>query len=131
MKTKFLTAALLLAAMAAPAFAANQTCLQRNQIDGWGARDDHSMIVNDIFGKKYLLTLAGLCSDINFSMGVGIRSLGPTNGTSCVDRGDHIVMRGVGVMPHNDTCWIQKIEPYTPAMEKADKAAREARHNGG
>jgi hypothetical protein len=134
MKIKLVTASLLLAAAALPAFAADapkagNACLMRNQIDGWGARDDHSMIVNDRFGKKYLLTLAGLCSDINFSMAVGIKSLGPSMAMSCVERGDRIVMRGGGAMPHNDTCWVTNVQLYTADMEKADKAARDAKHN--
>lgn len=128
MKTVFVTAALVLATTAWPALAADapkndHVCLMHNEIDGWGARDDHSMIVNDRFGKKYLLTLAGLCSDINFSFGVGIKSLGPSVPMSCVERGDRIVMRGGGAMRHDDTCWITKIQPYTKDMEAADKEA--------
>ena len=31
-------------------------------------------------------------------------------------------------MSQNDSCWIVKIERYTPEMEKAYKAALEAKH---
>lgn len=121
--TKYIAAALLLAAVAAPAFAGNNdACLMRRYIDGWGARNDHSMVVNDRFGRKYLLNLTGVCDDINFAMGVGIRSLGGAPDT-CVERGDHIIMRGGGAFPHS-TCWVSKIQVYTPEMEKADREAR-------
>ena len=123
---KTLILALLLAV--APALAADDTCLMHRYVDGWGAHGDHAMIVNDRFGRKYLVSLAGLCSDLNFSFGVGIRSpAGMTFG--CVERGDRIVMRGGGAMGHNDSCWITKIERYTPEMEKAYKAELEAKKN--
>lgn len=133
MKTKLILAALLLAATVAPALADNpadnNVCLMRRELDGWGSHGDRAVVVNDRFGRKYLLSLAGLCSDLNFAFGVGIRSLGPIQDT-CVERGDRIVMRGGGVIPGNNTCWVTKIERYTPEMEKAYKAEIEAkRHN--
>jgi hypothetical protein len=128
MKTVLFAAALILAAAATPAFAADDVCLMHRDVDGWGSHGDHAMIVNDRFGRKYLVSLAGLCSDLNFSFGVGIRSpAGMTFG--CVERGDRIVMRGGGAMGNNDSCWITKIERYTPEMEKAYKAALEAKRN--
>jgi hypothetical protein len=134
MKTTFIAGALFLAA-AVPALAdsaatppattpANNICLFRHDIFGWGSRDDHSVVIDDRFGKKYLLNLAGVCSDLNWAFGVGIR---PVGGASvCVERGDHIVMRGGGVMG-GAPCWVTKIQYYTPDMQKADKAAREAK----
>ena len=128
MKIVLLAATLFLAVAAAPASAADDACLMHRDIDGWGAHGDHAMIVNDRFGRKYLVSLAGLCSDLNFSFGVGIRSpIGTTFG--CVERGDKIVMRGGGAMGRNDVCWITKIERYTPEMEKAYKAELEAKKN--
>jgi hypothetical protein len=131
MNTKLIWAALLTAAVAVPASAgdttpatSNNVCLQRHLIDGWGARDAHSMVIDDHFGRKYLLTLGGLCNDLDFSFGVGIRGFG--GGSMCVERGDHIMMRGGGVSFHNDTCWVTKVQVYTPEMAAADKAARAA-----
>jgi len=131
MKTKLILAALLASAAAVPAFAedaapvapAKYVCLQRSLVDGWGSRDDHSMVVDDRFGRKYLLNLAGLCSDLRFSIAAGIRGFG--GGMMCVERGDRIVMRGGGMM-RNDSCWITKVQLYTPEMAAADKAARAA-----
>jgi hypothetical protein len=132
MKTVLFAAALFLAAavpvVAAPASTTDDACLMHRYVDGWGSHGDHAMIVNDRFGRKYLLSLAGYCSDLDFSMAVGIRS--PVGGGySCVERGDKIVMRGGGVMSGPSACWITKIERYTPEMEKAYKEAQEAKKN--
>ena len=128
MKKVLLTAAVFLA-VAAPAFAAGDVCLMHRNVDGWGNHGDHAVVVNDKFGKKYLLSLAGSCSDINFAFGVGIRSPIGENGDSCVERGDKIVMRGGGVIGRNDACWITKVELYTPEMEKAYHDAVEAKRH--
>lgn len=129
MRIKLFLAALVLAAAAAPAYAAdNYVCLRNHDVDGWGARDKHSMVVNDRFGRKYLLTLNGICDDLNFAFGMGIRSLGGMNMGTCVERGDRIVMRGGGVGPvANNTCWVQKVQLYTKDMEQADRLAKQNR----
>ena len=133
MKTVLIATALLLAAAApaaaAPASAADDVCLMHRDVDGWGSHGDHAMIIDDRFGRKYLVSLAGYCGDLDFSFGVGIRSpIG--GGLSCVERGDRIVMRGGGAMPHNDSCWITKIVRYTPEMQAAYKAELEAKKSG-
>jgi len=74
MKTILFAATLLLAAAAAPASATDDTCLMHRYVEGWGSHGDHAMIVNDRFNHKYLLSLAGYCTDLDFSMAVGIRS---------------------------------------------------------
>ena len=131
MNTKLATAALLIAVTAGPALAADNhdaghsnygVCLYRHEIDGWGDRDDHSMVVNDRFGRKYLLSLAGLCSDLRFSLAAGVKPFG--GGDPCVSRGDHIVMRGGGTGRMPSACWVTKVQPYTKEMQDADRAAR-------
>lgn len=130
MKYSMIAATLLTAMVAQPAYAADDGCLMRHYVDGWSAHGDHAMIVDDTFGRKYLLSLAGYCVDLDFSFAVGIRSpFG--DGDMCVERGDKIVMRDGGAMREPSACWIAKIERYTPDMEKADKAAYEARHGHG
>ena len=126
MKTILFAATLLLAA-AAPASAADDACLLHRYVEGWGAHGDHAMIVSDKFGRKYLLSLSGLCSDLDYSLGVGIRSPVGDDENSCVERGDKIVMRGGGVIPGPSVCWVTKVERYTPDMEKAYQAALEAK----
>jgi len=132
MKIKLIAAAAALAAMSAPALAEgtshdNNVCLMRRDIDGWGAHGNNAVVINDRFGRKYLLSLAGLCSDVNWAFGLGVRGFGGAD--ACVDRGDHIVMRGGGAMDGHDVCWVTKVERYTPEMEKADKAAVEAKRH--
>lgn len=132
MKSKIiLAAAFLAAATAFPAAAEEATkpyvCLRHNDFDGWGSRDNHSMVANDRFGRKYLISLSGLCSDLNWSFGVGFRGPGHFSvpGT-CIERGDHVVMRGGGAeRGAGDTCWVTKVQLYTKDMEMADKMARE------
>jgi len=126
MKTVFFAATLFLVAAVAPAFAADDVCLRHHDVDGWGSHGDHAMVVNDRFGHKYLVSLAGLCNDLDYSFGMAIRSpVGMTFG--CVERGDHIVMRGGGASRQSGPCWITKVERYTPDMEKAYKDALEAK----
>jgi hypothetical protein len=112
MKAKLFLAALALfatpVASTVPA-AASDVCLRHMDVDGWGSRDDHSVVVNDRFGRKYLLSLSGLCSDINWAFGVGFRSVGGNFPGTCVERGDQVLMRGGGVTPmsaRNSTCWV-------------------------
>ena len=126
MKTLLLATTLFLAAAATSAFAADNACLMQNYVDGWGTRGDHELVISDRFGRKYLASLAGYCADLDFSTAVGIRSPGGGGGNSCVDRGDKVVMRGSGMMG-GDSCWVTKIERYTPDMEKAYQAALEAK----
>lgn len=135
MKPQIILAALLLAS--APAFAADNppppannaaggsVCLLHHDVDGWGARDRHSMIVNDRFGRKYLISLQGLCDDVDFAFGAGFRPLGGMAMGTCVDRGDRVILRGGGAMDsRNSTCWVSKVQLYTKEMEAADKLAR-------
>lgn len=105
----------------------SSVCLRHRDVDGWGSRDRHSMVVNDRFGHKFLVSLAGLCDDVDFAFGAGFRPLGggPVFG-SCVDRGDRLVLRGGGVTGmSSNSCWVSKVQPYTKDMEAADKLARE------
>ena len=132
MKTILTLAALLMATTpvlaedAAPSSAAPAAkpyiCLRHADVDGWGTRDKHSMVVSDRFGRKYLVGLNGLCDDLNFSMGAGFRPLG-SGAWPCVDRGDRIVMSGA--ITRTSTCWVNKVQFYTKDMEAADKLARE------
>jgi hypothetical protein len=98
-------------------------CLRQGDVDGWGTRDKHSMVVNDRFGRKYLVSLSGLCDDLNFAFGAGFHTFG--GWLTCVDRGDRVVMRGGGVSSIPGTCWVNKVQLYTKDMQAADKLARE------
>jgi hypothetical protein len=123
MKVAIIVTALLLTASAA---SARDVCVERQNIDGWGARDAHSLVVNDRFGKKYLLTVAGWCQDFDFSFGISFHGFGG-NEFTCLERGDTIVPHGGGAMGlRGARCSITGIEAYTPQMEKAYREAKEA-----
>ncbi|HWU56208.1 MAG TPA: DUF6491 family protein [Rhizomicrobium sp.] len=136
MKTRLFLAAMLAVLAAGPAAAADapgknantNICLRHADVDGWGSRDRHSMIVDDRFGRKYLVNLAGLCDDLDFAFRAGFRPLGGVAMMgSCVERGDRLIMRGGGVGPAGggNTCWVNKVQLYTKDMEAADKLARQ------
>ena len=137
MKTILTLAALLMAtapalaedaAPAQPATAPTRTnvCLRHDEVDGWGTRDKHSMVVNDRFGRKYLVSLQGICDDLDFAFGAGFRRLGGGSAFgTCVDRGDRVVMGGGGASRmSSQTCWVSKVQLYSKDMEAADKLAR-------
>jgi hypothetical protein len=132
MRAKYVLGAALLTAAMAAAFADNtppapaaqrDVCLRNSDVDGWGSRDDHSMVVNDRFGRKYLVSLAGMCSDLNYAFRAGFRSFG--GGMSCISRGDHVMMGGAGIERTSGPCWVNKVLLYTGEMETADHKARE------
>ena len=123
MKARYAIAALLIATSP---ILAKDVCLERHNIDGWGSRDGHSLVVNDRFGKKYLLTVVGWCNDLDFSLGVSFPSRFG-NAFTCLERGDRVVAHDAGERPSMPTsCTIAKIEAYTPEMEKAYRAAKDA-----
>jgi hypothetical protein len=125
-KITLLALALLTSAAAVPAFAGEDVCLYRQYVDGWNARDNTSMIVEQ-FGRKYLVSLQGDCRDLHYSEGMGFRTLGRSGGPTCIGPGDRVVMRGGGAaMSMPSMCWVAKIQRYTEDMRTADKAAREA-----
>ena len=120
MKSSFVLMVLVLAVTAVPA-AANGVCLHRSQVQGWHIRDKHSVIVDDSFGRKYLLGLGAGCEDISWSSGLAFRPIG--GGFSmCVDRGERITVLGNG--PSHDVCWVRTVQLYTPDMEHADRMAK-------
>lgn len=126
--------AIAFAALAVPACAGDSApeapakqnvCLQRHRIDGWASRDAHTLVVSDIFRKKFLLTVNGWCQDLDFSMGLSFHTPGGGDYT-CLDRGDYVVPHGGGVMPARGArCYITKIEAYTPQMEAAYREAKD------
>jgi hypothetical protein len=130
MKTFSFAVAIAAFYVAATGAYAGESCLQMNMIDGWGAHDAHSVVVNDRYGKKYLLTLDGWCQDVDFAFGLSVHSFGG-NDLSCVSRGDWVVPHGGAAMPAPGArCYISKIEPYTLEMEKAYREAKAAKTAG-
>lgn len=128
MKKAFFTLALtgVILAAAAPSMAqpaaqpSARQCLRSNQIDSFSAikGDERSMVVIDRFRNKYKLGFNTVCNEIDFAGAVAIRSRSNT-GLSCIERGDVVTTRSVSGW--QDRCVINSIQPYTAAMEKADR----------
>lgn len=109
----------------APAWARSD-CLQENLIYNWRAISDDTLIVEDSTHNKFKVTVMIPDSDLRFRQNVGFQSVGGT-GLSCLGSGDYVLIHGIAE-PRKDP--ITKIVPYTPAMEKADKAAAAAKAAG-
>ncbi|HEY4123886.1 MAG TPA: DUF6491 family protein [Rhizomicrobium sp.] len=125
MKTHLLLAALGLAVLATPpAFAASR-CLQVGQIYNFKALDDKTLIVEDNFHSKFRVSLLGTCPGLTFKEGIGFKTFGPHTSLSCVSGGDSIVTRNMGT--GGQRCAIQRVEPYTAEMMKADADAAAAK----
>ena len=96
-------------------------CLQVGRIWSWNALDNKTLIVEDDTHQKFRVGLMGYCPDVQFRERVGFKAFGGTQ-LSCMSKGDYVLVRSsVG-----GRCPIKDIVPYTPEMEKADKAANAA-----
>ncbi len=102
----------------------SQACLRIGQVyDFKPVPGNRSLIVTDRSRHKYKLTFQGMCRDLQFNLGLGFKSFG-TGQLSCISRGDQVISRQpVGIADH---CIINRIEAYTPEMERADAAAAQA-----
>jgi hypothetical protein len=131
MKTIFVAAALVSAALVAAATPASaqprQNCLRANQIDSFSSirGDLRSMVVIDKFRNKYKVSFNSVCEDIDYNGAIQIRT-NSNFGLSCVQRGDMVISRSFAGW--RDRCVINRVERYTPAMERAD-ARREYRRD--
>lgn len=116
-------APLLLAAAAQAQPMAQKTCLQTNRIRDFDPQSDNrTIIVTDTFNHKYKVFLQFPCLELKFRNSLAFQSLSGSR-LACLDRNDRVfAARGQG-MP-GDRCLIDSITAYTPAMEKADKAAK-------
>lgn len=113
----------LWAALIAPAAAA-PSCLEIGQIYNWHANDDKTLIVEDNWHQKFKLSLMAPCINLTFKERVGFKTIGGFTGLSCLSKGDEVLVRDPGFP---ERCPIIGIVPYTPDMEKADKAAAAAK----
>jgi hypothetical protein len=114
-----------LAQPASPALSppAQPVCLQIGQVyDFQTVPGNRSLIVIDRFRHKYKLSFMGVCQDLQFNFGLGFRSHG-SGRLSCITKGDDVIANDPAIPFH--TCPVQKVEAYTPDMERADAAATE------
>lgn len=109
------------AAQPAPAQTGGQ-CLRSNQIDSFTSikGDQKAMIVLDRFRNRYKVSFNQTCDDVDYNGALAIRTLSNT-GLDCVRRGDMVISRSV--TGWTDRCVISNVQPYTAAMEQADREA--------
>jgi len=73
-----------LGSQAAPA-APSGICLRQDMVQGWSVLNDSTLIVTDRVGKKFRLSLAGACHDLQFLTALRFRSFSGS-GLSCLTR---------------------------------------------
>jgi hypothetical protein len=122
MKIRTLAVAAIALLGAAPAYA-KPPCLRNIDIYSFNAPSDRTLIVETTRHAKYKLTLMGTCWNLDFKERLAFRTIGGSQ-LSCLSRGDQVISRDLGM---RQTCSITNIQEYTPAMQAADKAAKEAK----
>ncbi len=115
------------AAQPRPTESAPRACLRFGEIYSWNAPDNYTLIVEDNLHKKFKVRLMSYCPNVTFKERVGFRSPGSMD-LSCMSPGDDVIVNQFGAGPQR--CPISSITAYTPAMEKADKAAAAAKAQG-
>ena len=119
MKTSIATL-ILLAGVLPAAAPPTQDCLRIvNIYDYTPVPGNRALIVTDKARRKFKLTFLTRCTGLQYHMGLAFKSFG-TGGLSCLAKGDKVITRDVAGPPE---CIINSVEPYTPAMEKADADA--------
>jgi hypothetical protein len=120
------TRALLVAGMLALAVmpvSANSGCLELMRVWSFDVLNNRTLIVEDELHEKFKLDLMGYCPALPFKETLGFKVIGGT-GLTCISKGDEVISHDIG---KRYDCPISNIQPYTPAMESADKAAASAK----
>jgi hypothetical protein len=109
--------------MALPAMAA-PVCLQRTQTANFQSRlGNRSVIVTDRSKQKFLVSFAGACRALDDTSRLGFQTMEQSR-LACVEKGDSLVsLRDADFGGFGRSCNVQKVEAYTPEMEKADTVA--------
>jgi len=110
--------------MGLPAIAA-PVCLQRTQTASFQPRlGNRSVIVTDQTKNKFLVSFAGACRALDDTSRLGFQTLEQSR-LACVEKGDSLVsLRDADFGGLGRSCNVQKVEAYTPEMEKADAVAK-------
>jgi hypothetical protein len=124
MKNRFLAAAFACATVlciADPALAAPGVCLRQIDMYSFDAvPGNRSLVVEDRSHQRYRMNFAGVCSGLQFKMGLRFKSFGTSN-LSCLSRGDQVLQHDPVV---RTPCIIKDIQRQTPEMDRADLAAK-------
>lgn len=84
---------------------------------------NRSLIVEDRAHKRYRVNFNGICTGLQFNLGVAFKTRG-VGTLACLSRGDSILRRDP-VGPRE--CFVQGVEWQTPALDKADAQAKAAK----
>ena len=125
MKTRFLIAAMVLACVAVPAAAqTGPVCLRQIDIYSFDAvPGNRSLIVEDRQHQRYRLNFQGVCTGLQYKMGVAFKSFSNSD-LSCLSRGDQVIQRE-SIGPSH--CVIRDIQRQTAQMDRADRMERDSR----
>ena len=110
-------AATPLAGQAALADAPYAKCLHQGDITRFEPlKGGKALIVTDAFRKQYRIGFRSSCPEIGYQTMVTIKTF--AGGLSCIQPGDQVLVPQV-----SGRCFIHSVEPYTPELMAADKAA--------
>jgi len=113
------------AAFAQPPASVPAPCLRQVDIYSFDpVPGNRSLIVEDRAHKRYRVNFNGICTGLQFNLGVGFKTRG-VGTLACLSRGDSILRRDP-VGPRE--CFVQGVEWQTPALDKADAEAKAAKH---
>ena len=105
---------------------ATEPCLrQRNIYDYQLVPGNRSLVVIDLARQRYRLNFIGTCYNLQHQFGLAFKSRG-VGTLSCIARGDEIQLRDP-VGPNQ--CIIRSVELQTPALDRADRDALQARRD--
>ena len=125
MKTRFLIATTILVCAAVPAAAqTGPVCLRQIDIYSFDAvPGNRSLIVEDRRHQRYRLNFQGICTGLQYKMGLAFKSFSNSN-LSCLSRGDQVIQREPIGPSH---CIIRDIQRQTPQMDRADRMEKDRR----
>jgi hypothetical protein len=100
-------------------------CLQRTQAADFKPQlGGRSVIVTDRAQRRFKVGFAGPCGALEDPSRLGFQTMEQSR-LACVEKGDYLVsLHDTDVGSFGRSCGVEKIEPYTPEMEKADAVAK-------
>ena len=120
MRSGFLLAAAVLVCVAVPAIAqpGGPVCLRQIDLYSFDAvPGNRSLIVEDRRHQRYRLNFQGICTGLQYKMGLAFKSFSNSS-LSCLSRGDQVIQRDPVGPSH---CVIRDIQRQTPEMDRADR----------
>jgi hypothetical protein len=119
------SAALVFLVLSTASAGAAPTCLQRTATYDFKPQlGGRSVIVTDRAQRKFRVSFAGPCAALDETRRLGFQTMEQSR-LACVEKGDFLVsLRDTEIGSFGRSCGVEKVEPYTPEMEKADAVGR-------